>query len=342
MAQQLDLKGIQYGLIFEETCILLCCVILSILDYIILRLALSPAREIVFLYLISCVVIINSPSHPVFSRCRCVTMQSMKDNQVWCLVDLPPNSGTIGSKWLFKKKTDMDGNDNSKRGSIPMQEYPNLRQSQGAKMPSEVNRMQRVPYALSIRSIMYAVRCTRPDIAFAQNLCSRFQQKPSKAHWTAVKTILKYLRNTKDIVLVYRGNAETELKFTCYTAASFQTDKDESEYIAAAEASTKAVWMRKFIDGLRNILPINKRPTKMLCDNALAIAMANDLEIIKRMRYYQRKYHYIREVIQNGEIILKKVHIDDNLSDPFIKPMPCNKHFKHVMAIGVCPTSSLI
>nr|GEW30426.1 retrotransposon protein, putative, Ty1-copia subclass [Tanacetum cinerariifolium] len=37
-------------------------------------------------------------------------MQSMKDNQVWCLVDLPPNGKTVGSKWLFKKKTNMDGN----------------------------------------------------------------------------------------------------------------------------------------------------------------------------------------------------------------------------------------
>ncbi|GJR99562.1 retrotransposon protein, putative, ty1-copia subclass [Tanacetum coccineum] len=36
-------------------------------------------------------------------------MQSMKDNQVWCLVDLLPNCKTIGSKWLFNKKTDMDG-----------------------------------------------------------------------------------------------------------------------------------------------------------------------------------------------------------------------------------------
>ncbi|GJW05834.1 retrotransposon protein, putative, ty1-copia subclass [Tanacetum coccineum] len=37
-------------------------------------------------------------------------MQSMKDNQVWRLVDLPPNCKTDGSKWFFKKKTDMDGN----------------------------------------------------------------------------------------------------------------------------------------------------------------------------------------------------------------------------------------
>ncbi|GJU45696.1 retrotransposon protein, putative, ty1-copia subclass [Tanacetum coccineum] len=38
-----------------------------------------------------------------------VKMQSMKHNDVWDLVDLPPNGKTVGSKWLFKKKTDMDG-----------------------------------------------------------------------------------------------------------------------------------------------------------------------------------------------------------------------------------------
>ncbi|GJR37526.1 retrotransposon protein, putative, ty1-copia subclass [Tanacetum coccineum] len=38
-----------------------------------------------------------------------VEMQSMKDNEVWDLVDLPPNDKIVGNKWLFKKKTDMDG-----------------------------------------------------------------------------------------------------------------------------------------------------------------------------------------------------------------------------------------
>ncbi|GJW06540.1 putative retrotransposon ty1-copia subclass protein, partial [Tanacetum coccineum] len=36
-------------------------------------------------------------------------MQSMKDNQVWVLVELPPNGRTVVSKWVFKKKTNMDG-----------------------------------------------------------------------------------------------------------------------------------------------------------------------------------------------------------------------------------------
>ncbi|GKD97114.1 hypothetical protein Tco_1381011 [Tanacetum coccineum] len=87
--------------------------------------------------------------------------------------------------------------------------------------------MQRVPYALAIGSIMYAVRCTRLDIAFTQNLCSRFQHNPCEVHWTTIKNILKYLRNTKDMVLVYEGRPETNLKVTCYADAGFQTDKDD-------------------------------------------------------------------------------------------------------------------
>ncbi|GJR22818.1 retrotransposon protein, putative, ty1-copia subclass [Tanacetum coccineum] len=109
--------------------------------------------------------------------------------------------------------------DNSKRGHIPMQERLDLNKTQGASTPKEVKRMQNVPYASAVGSIMYAVRCTRPDVAFAQNITSRFQQNPGELHWTAVKNILKYLRNTKDMFLVYGGNPEAELRVDCYCNA---------------------------------------------------------------------------------------------------------------------------
>ncbi|GJR28394.1 retrotransposon protein, putative, ty1-copia subclass [Tanacetum coccineum] len=222
---------------------------------------------------------------------------------------------------------------NSKKGYIPMMEKPDYRKSQGAKTPTAVQRMWIVPYASAIGSIMYA---------------------------TAMKTILKYLRNTKDI--------------SCYADASFQTDKDDTksqtgyvfvlnggavewksakqsttamsstevEYIAAAEASMEAVWMRKFIDGLGNVIPSNKIPMEMLFDNDPALAIARDPRILKGARHFQRKYHYICKVIQRGEIVLKKVHTDDNVDDPFTKQMPLNKHFEHAMAIGIVPASSLM
>ncbi|GJV89097.1 retrotransposon protein, putative, ty1-copia subclass [Tanacetum coccineum] len=80
---------------------------------------------------------------------------------------------------------------------------------------------------IEVGSIMYAVRCTRPDVAFAQYITSHCQQNPRKPHWTAVKTILKNLRNTKKMFLVYGRNPEAELRVDCYCNARFETDRDE-------------------------------------------------------------------------------------------------------------------
>ncbi|GKG08229.1 hypothetical protein Tco_0334061, partial [Tanacetum coccineum] len=80
--------------------------------------------------------------------------------------------------------------ENSKSGSIPMQDKLRLSKSQGTSTPAELKGIQNVLYSLVVGSIMYAVRCTRPDVAFAQNITSRFQQNPGDLHWTTVKNIL--------------------------------------------------------------------------------------------------------------------------------------------------------
>ena len=87
--------------------------------------------------------------------------------------------------------------------------------------------MSEVPYASAIGSIMYAMISTCPDVSYALSVTSRYQSDPGESHWTAVKNILKYLRRTKDVFLVYGG--EEELVVTGYTDASFQTDKDDSK-----------------------------------------------------------------------------------------------------------------
>ncbi|GKE69190.1 retrotransposon protein, putative, ty1-copia subclass [Tanacetum coccineum] len=72
--------------------------------------------------------------------------------------------------------------DNSKHGHILIQERLDLNRTQGASTPKEVKRMQNVPYVSAVGSIMYVVRCTRPDVAFAQNITCRFQQNPGELH----------------------------------------------------------------------------------------------------------------------------------------------------------------
>ena len=112
-----------------------------------------------------------------------------------------------------------------------------------------------------------------------------------------VKNILKYLRRTKDVFLVY-GGQEGELVLSGYTDASFQSDHDdfrsqsgyvfclnggvvswrsskqdtvadsttESEYIAASDAAKEAVWLKKFIVGLDDV-PSIANPVDLYCDN---------------------------------------------------------------------------
>ncbi|GJR84590.1 hypothetical protein Tco_0155375 [Tanacetum coccineum] len=212
-----------------------------------------------------------------------------------------------------------------------------LSKSQGASTPAELKRMQNVPYASVVGSIMYVVRCTRPDVAFAQNITSQFQQNPGDLHWTTVKNIMKYLKNTKDMFLVYGGAVD----WKSAKQSIFATSSAEAEYIAAYDASKEAVWVRKFIYGL-GVVPTIEEPISMYCDNTGAITIANESGITKGARHFRAKVHYLREVIEFGDIKLEKVHTDDNLADPFTKALAFPKHSEHTRNIGMLPASSLM
>nr|GEW61313.1 hypothetical protein [Tanacetum cinerariifolium] len=214
--------------------------------------------------------------------------------------------------------------ENSKRGSIPMKEKLKLSKSQGASTPAKLKRMQNVLYALAVGSIMYAVRCTHLDVAFAQNVTRRFQQNPCDLHWTTVNNILKYLRYTKDMFLVYGGDLKRELKVSCYTDAGYLTNADD---------------LKKFIFGL-GVVPTIKEPISMYCDNTGAIAIANESGITKGARHFRAKVHYLCEVIKYGDIKLEKVHTYDNLADPFTKALAFLKHSEHTRNIEMLPASS--
>ena len=53
--------------------------------------------------------------------------------------------------------------------------------------------MAKIPHASACGSLMYAMVATRPDITYAMGVVNRFMSNPSKKHWNAIKSILKYL-----------------------------------------------------------------------------------------------------------------------------------------------------
>ena len=180
----------------------------------------------------------------------------------------------------------------SKKGFLPMSHGLSLSVSQCPATREQRDKMIGIPYASAIGSIMYAMLCTRPDVSYALSMTSRFQKDPGVDHWTAVKNILKYLRRTKDLILVYGG--EEHLTVTGYCDASFQTDRDDSksqtgylymlnggavywksskqdstadstveaEYMAACEAGKTGVWIREFIDEL-GVVPSIIEPVEL-------------------------------------------------------------------------------
>ncbi|KAL0402186.1 UNVERIFIED_CONTAM: hypothetical protein Slati_4248500 [Sesamum latifolium] len=108
--------------------------------------------------------------------------------------------------------------ENSKRGFLPMRHGVKLSKKQSPKSGEELKRMLDIPYASAIGSIQYVVQCTRPDVAYTLSVTSRYHACAGVAHWGAVKRILKYLKRTKDMFLIYGGG---ELILEGYSDASF-------------------------------------------------------------------------------------------------------------------------
>ena len=65
--------------------------------------------------------------------------------------------------------------------------------------------MSNVPYSSATGSLMYAMVCSRPDLAHAVGVVSRFLSNPGREHWNAIKWILIYLHDTSDLKLCFGG-----------------------------------------------------------------------------------------------------------------------------------------
>ncbi|GAB2295500.1 hypothetical protein Dimus_038360 [Dionaea muscipula] len=253
--------------------------------------------------------------------------------------------------------------EDSKRGLLPMSHGIYLSKSMSPKTEVERRDMSGVPYASVIGSIIYAMLCTRPDVAYALSVTSRFQGNPGQQHWTVVKNIIKYLRRTKDMFLIYGG---TDLKIKGFTDSSFQLDIDDSksvlsfvftlnggaviwksfkqettadstteaEYIVASEAAKEAVWMKKFITEL-GVVPSIIDSVVVYCDNNGPIAQAMEPRSHQKSKHVLRRYHFIREIVERGDVNIKRVDTDDNIADPFTKALSQQKFDRHLEKMGI-------
>ncbi|KAK9044536.1 hypothetical protein V6N11_058435 [Hibiscus sabdariffa] len=212
----------------------------------------------------------------------------------------------------------------SKKGFLPMTHGISLSKEMCPSTSQERERMSQISYASAIGSIMYAMICTRPDLSYALSMTSRHQANTGEGHWVAVKNILKYLRRTKDVFLVYGG--EEQLNIKGYTDASFQTDKDDSR-------SQSGFVFR--LNGGAGLFQSISNALELNCDNNGAIAQEKEPISHQRSKHILRRFHLIREIVDQGDVEICKVHTDDNIADPLTEPLSQEKHDRHTESLCI-------
>jgi len=87
--------------------------------------------------------------------------------------------------------------------------------------------MTHVPYTNTVGSLMYAMVCTRPDLLQAVSMISRYMHDPSRGHWEAMKWVLRYIKGTIDISLVFEKDAMSKQECIRYVDSDYVGDLDK-------------------------------------------------------------------------------------------------------------------
>nr|GEY22671.1 hypothetical protein [Tanacetum cinerariifolium] len=261
-----------------------------------------------------------------------VEMQSMKDNDVWVLVKLPPNARTVGRKWLFKKKTDMDGAVYVFKARLVAKGFTQTYGVDYEETFSPVADIRAIRILIAIAAY-YNYEIWKMDVktAFLNGHLSE------EVYMEKLKGFVNpQYPNHIGYVFILNGGA---VNWKSTKQSIFAISYTNAEYINAFDASKEAVWICKFIYGL-GIVPTIEEPISMYCDNTRAIAIAKDDGVTKGARHFHTKVHYLCETIKLGDVKIEKVDTDDNLADPFTKPLAFPKHSELTKNIEMLPASS--
>eukprot|EP00253_Pinus_taeda_P025355 PITA_25355 len=173
-------------------------------------------------------------------------------------------------------------------------------------------------YKSIVGSLMYLITI-RPDIMHAVSLIPRFMERPKEAHWQAAKKILRYVKDDRKSTFSYvfhMGSGAISWASKKQPIVALSTT--EAEYVAAIAAVCQEVWMRRM---LRSLCQEQTKGTMIFCDNSLAIALSKNAAFQKRTKHINTKFHYIRELVNNGEIVLKHCRTQEQVADILTKPL---------------------
>eukprot|EP00253_Pinus_taeda_P033555 PITA_33555 len=221
----------------------------------------------------------------------------------------------------------------SKPMKVPIPIGVRLSVEQCPKTQEEEEDMSYVLYASAINSLMYTMVCTRPDIAYAVRVLSRFMSNPRKEHWTTVKWVFRYLRGTSDYDSVedldHRRSTSGYVFNLFGGAVSWMSKKQsivalstiEGEYMAATHASKEAVWLQRLCSSMGLV----HGAIRIDCDSQSAFFLAKNPAYHSKTKHIDVQYHFVRDMIEDKKVLLVKVDTLKNTTDALTKSVSFEK-----------------
>jgi hypothetical protein len=225
----------------------------------------------------------------------------------------------------------------------------------------EASHKDREEYQSIVGSEMYLCTQTRPDIAFAMSILSRFLQNPSPQHIVAAKRVLRYLAGTKFIGIVY-GRPTSTLDATSlllhgYSDSNHGLDHEkrlstsayifylaggpiswsakrqkalalsttDAEYYGMCNAAREAAWLRTLFSCL-GYSGDDAKCVQIMGDNTSAIALAENPEFHARTKHIELQWHYVRDQQTRRLIDLQYIPTKEMVADGMTKPLEKIKH----------------
>lgn len=241
--------------------------------------------------------------------------------------------------------------DQSKPITTPLGAHFKLQTPTDKEYQEQEERMKDIPYQSAVGSIMYSMVGTRPDLTYVVGVIRRFMSRHVHEHWQAVKWVLRYARGTVDTKLSFKSKGDFVVRGYCdsdyagdlvgrksttgmvFTVggnpvswrSSLQKvvalSSTEAEYIVLSEAVKEGVWLKRFAEELG----FPQDSVEVLCDSQSAITLSKNAVFHKRTKHVATKYHFIRDLINVGEVQVLKIATANNPADIFTKVLPVYK-----------------
>lgn len=217
-------------------------------------------------------------------------------------------------------------------------------------------------YKSIIGGLRYLVH-TRPDIAYSVGIASRYMERPTTVHQNAAKRILRYIQGTLQFGLVcskdsnnnvLTGFSDSDLAGNlddrrstggmCFylneSLVTWVSQKQrcvalsscEAEFMAATAAACQAIWIRNV---LNQITAENIGPVVLYVDNKSAIDLAKNPVFHGRSKHIDIRFHFIRECVDRGEVVLRHVSSDNQRADVLTKALATVKFEKMRNLLGI-------